>query len=332
MTKTELFNKVSRTFHKAGFQLKKHSPEILVIAGVTGTVVSAVMACKATTKLDAVLKNAKIETEAVNNAKEEGEVGIPNEETGEVELVPYTEEDYKKDIVAVRVRHGLELVKLYAPSVVLGAASITCILAGHKILNKRNVALAAAYATVDNSFKEYRDRVIDRFGEELDRELRYNIKAQEVETVVTNEDGTESIVKETVETVNPGFGSEYAFFFDECSSQWTKDPEYNKMFLVNVEREANRKLQREGQLFLNDLHKMLGVDATKAGQVVGWLYDPENHPEWDNYINLHIFDVTNEQKRMFVNGKERNILIDPNVQGEIWHMMKDRDGLNFRRV
>lgn len=322
MTKAELFNSVSRTFHKVGFQVKKHSPEILVVTGVIGMVSSAVMACKATTKLDAILKNAKTEVDAVNNAKEEGEVGIPNEETGEIELVPYTEEDHKKDLAAVYVRNGLQLVKLYGPSVVLGAASITCILAGHNILNKRNVALAAAYATVDNSFKEYRNRVIDRFGEELDRELRYNVKAQEVETTVQNEDGTEITTKETVNVATVGRGSEYSFFFDECSSQWTKDPEYNKMFLVQVEREANRKLQMNGYFFLNDLHKMLGVDATKAGQIVGWVYDPENNTDGDNYISLRIFDVANEQKRLFVNGKERSILIDPNVQGNIWELMK----------
>lgn len=322
MTKTELFNSVSRTFNKGIFQIKKHSPEILVVSGVVGMVGSAVMACKATTKLDAIIKNAKVELEALNNAKEEGEVGIPNEETGEIELTPYTEEEHKKCVAAVYVKNGLQLAKLYGPSVVLGAASITCILAGHNILNKRNIALAAAYATVDNSFKEYRNRVIDRFGEELDRELRYNVKTQEVETVVTNEDGTETTTKETVQTATTGFGSEYAFFFDEYSSCWTKDPEYNKIFLVGVEREANRKLQQNGYFFLNDLHKMLGVDATKAGQIVGWVYDPENNTEGDNYISLRIFDVANEQKRLFVNGKERSILIDPNVQGNIWELMK----------
>ena len=55
MKKIELLNSVTRSFHKVGFQLKKHSPEILVVAGVIGTVASAVMACKATTKVNAIL-------------------------------------------------------------------------------------------------------------------------------------------------------------------------------------------------------------------------------------------------------------------------------------
>ena len=44
MTKTQIINSVTRGLHKVGFQLKKHSPEILVVAGVVGTVASAVMA------------------------------------------------------------------------------------------------------------------------------------------------------------------------------------------------------------------------------------------------------------------------------------------------
>ncbi len=59
MTLNQLTTTATRVFHKAGLQLKKHSPEILVVTGVVGTVVSAVMACKATTKLHAVLDDTK---------------------------------------------------------------------------------------------------------------------------------------------------------------------------------------------------------------------------------------------------------------------------------
>ena len=54
-----LVENATRTMHKVGFKLKKHSPEILVVTGVIGTVASAVMACKATTKLSEVMDNAK---------------------------------------------------------------------------------------------------------------------------------------------------------------------------------------------------------------------------------------------------------------------------------
>ena len=59
MTKLQIMNSVTRTFHKTSFKLKKHSPEILIVAGIAGTVVSAVLACKATVKATAVLEEAK---------------------------------------------------------------------------------------------------------------------------------------------------------------------------------------------------------------------------------------------------------------------------------
>ena len=59
MNKNEIMNNITRKFHKIGFQFKKHSPEILVIAGVVGGVASAVMACKATTKAGDILDDTK---------------------------------------------------------------------------------------------------------------------------------------------------------------------------------------------------------------------------------------------------------------------------------
>lgn len=82
----------------------------------------------------------------------------------------------------------------------LGGLSITAILTSNNILRKRNIALAAAYTALDKSFKEYRGRVIERFGKELDRELKYNIKAKEVEETVVSEDGSEVVEKENNRT------------------------------------------------------------------------------------------------------------------------------------
>lgn len=306
MAKLEIMNSATRAFHKVGLKFKKHSPEILVGAGIVGVVTSTVMACKATTKLDTILDKAKDDIDKIHEAVEHPEV-LPES---------YTEEDSKKDLAIVYTKTAVDLLKLYAPSIVVGGLSITAILAGHNVLRKRNVALAAAYATVDKGFKEYRGRVIERFGEELDRELKYNIKAKEVEEIVTNDDGSETIVKKTVETADIDLGSEYARFFDETCTGWTKDPEYNLTFLINQQRYANDLLKSKGHLFLNEVYDMLGMARSKAGQVVGWIYDEKN-PIGDNYVDFRIFDVHNDRKRAFVNGYERSILLDFNVDGNI---------------
>lgn len=305
MKKLEIMNKASRAFGRAGLKMKKYSPEILVVTGVVGTVASAVMACKATTKLDTILAESK---ETLNKYEDYVEEHGYSEE--------YTEADYKNDIKIVKVQSAVQVAKLYAPAVGIGVLSITAILAGHNITRKRNVALAAAYTAVDNAFKDYRGRVIERFGKELDRELRYNIKTKEVEEVVKNEDGTETVVKKKVNVVDEEMPSLYARFFDETCKGWTKDHEYNLMALRDVEKWANIKLQRDGYLFLNQVYESLGIPRTKAGQVVGWIYDEKN-PNGDNRVELGIYDIHNADKRQFVNGHEPAILIDPNVDGEI---------------
>lgn len=197
-------------------KLKKHSPEILVVAGVVGTVASAVMACHATTKLDSVLEKSKKDIDAIHKCAE-------NEELAD----EYSKDDAKKDLAIVYVQAGVKVARLYAPSVALGTLSIASIVASHNILKKRNVALAAAYATVDKTFKEYRNRVVERFGAEVDKELRYNIKAKKFEETVTDLDsGKEKKVKSTVDVAAPST-NDYARFFDESCEAYESNMDYN---------------------------------------------------------------------------------------------------------
>ena len=312
MKKAEIMNTLTRKFYRVGFKFKKHSPEILVGAGVVGVVASAVMACKATTKLDDVLAETKDTVDKIHDVTEHPEK-IP-------EGKEYTVEDSKKDLTIVYTQAGVKLVKLYGPAVVLGTVSIAAIIGGHHILRKRNIALAAAYTAVDKGFKEYRGRVRERVGEEVDRELRYNIKAKEIEKTVTDANGKETVVKETVDVADPNLTSDYARFFDDGCTGWTKDPEFNLMFLKDQQRYANDLFKSKGHLFLNEVYDMLGIPRTQAGQVVGWIYDEKN-PIGDNFIDFGIYDIADERKRSFVNGYERTILLDFNVDGNILEMI-----------
>lgn len=307
MKNLDIANKLSRGVYKVGFQLKKHSPEILVAAGVVGGIASAVLACKATLKVHEITDETKETIDMIHAAVEEGH----NEAGSE-----YTVEDSKKDLSIVYVQTGIKLAKLYGPAIVLGTVSTISILAGHNILRQRHAATAAAYAIVDKSFKEYRNRVVDRFGKEIDHELRHGVKAVEVEKTVINEKGKEKTVKETVEVIDPSDISEYARFYDAGCKGWEKDPEWNLRTLVNMQHYANDKLKTKGYLFLNDVYEMLGLPRTKAGQVVGWIYDPEC-PNGDNCVDFGIHNVNRAKNRDFVNGYEPVILLDFNVDGPI---------------
>ena len=309
MNRTELVNKATRVFYRVGFKLRKHSPEILAVGGAVGVVASGVMACRATTKLSEILEEPKQEIEKLK--KYVGEKGYTEK---------YSEEDSKKDLAILYVQSGVKVAKLYAPSVTLGALSLGCMLGSNHILRKRNIGLAAAYATIDKSFKGYRKRVVERFGEELDRELRYNIKAKEIEEIKIDSKGKEKVEKTTVSAVDPTIHSDYARFFDASCTGWEKNAEYNLMFLKQQQNHANDLLKKRGHLFLNEVYDMLGFDRTEAGQYVGWLYD-EKFPNGDNFVDFGIYDMDKERNRAFVNGHEPVILLDFNVDGKISHLL-----------
>ena len=88
------------------------------------------------------------------------------------------------------------------------------------------------------------------------------------------------------------------------------------MYLRHQQNYANELLRSRGYVFLNDVYDMLGIRRTKAGQIVGWVYDEKN-PNIDNYIDFGIYNVHYEGARDFVNGFECSILLDFNVDGPI---------------
>lgn len=321
MNKTDILNSLNRTFGRATLQLKKHSPEILVVAGITTGIGAAVMACKATTKASAIIEESKVMIDKIHETDEKlkaGEVVKYTAEDGTV--AEYKPEDIKQDLTITYTQTGLELIKTYAPAIAMGALSITCILAGHNIMKKRNAGLAAAYVALDTSFKEYRGRVVERFGKELDRELKFNIKAQEVEETVVNEDGSEQVIKKTVNVVDPNQFSEYARIWCEGNIGWDKNPEYNRMFLARQQSYMNDKLRTRGHVFLNEVYDALGFNRTQAGNVVGWIYN-ENDPNGDNFIDFGMFDIHDQSKINFINGDERSIILDFNVDGPILELI-----------
>lgn len=302
--KTEIMKSVNGVASKAVMKLKKHSPEILVVAGIAGTVVSAVLACKATTKVAEILDETKGTLDTIHEGME----------TGAINGQEYTTEDGKKDTVVVYAQTGMKLAKLYAPAIILGTLSITSILASNNILRKRNVALGAAYAVIDKSFKEYRGRVIERFGEQVDTELKYGIKAKKFEEIeVDPETGKEKKVKKTVMVADPNLQSDYAVYFDSKSRNYETNPDYNRMFLKAQQAFANDKLQTRGHLFLNEVLDDLDLPRTPAGQIVGWTKDGP-----DGYVNFRIVEVERETE----DGRhEPALLLDFNVEGNIWEKM-----------
>lgn len=290
-------NLATQRLGRAGVVAQKYSPEILTAVGVVGTVTSAVMASRATLKLEPIIDSTKSGVEDIRSRRNDTD---------------HSESDYAKDLAYIYTINAKDLVKLYGPSITLGIASIGCLVGAQGVLKKRNIALAAAYKTVEHSFSEYRKRVISEFGEEKDREYRVPV----TKTSLTSK---ETGKVKTVEHINPNNISGYARFFDELSQHWTKTPEYNLLFLRCQQNWANDMLQARGHLFLNEVYDALGLPRSKAGSVVGWVLGKNG----DNFVDFGIYDFENEKAREFVNGVERSILLDFNVDGVIYDLIEN---------
>ena len=269
---------------------KKHSPAILTTVGVVGVVTSAVLASKATLRLEETVEDIQEHLE-VARERSDGDT-----------------DKHTKEIAYIYARGTLKITKLYGPSVSLGIASIACLIGAQGIMHKRNVALAAAYKAVEQGFSEYRKRVVEDLGVDKDREYRYGpLVTEDIQDEKTGE-----VV--TIKRFDPNGVSVYAKFFDEYSAQWSKTPEYNLIFVRCQQNYANDLLKARGHLFLNEVYDMLGIERTSAGSVVGWVMSEDG----DNFVDFGIYDFGSEKSREFVNGQERSILLDFNVDGVIY--------------
>jgi hypothetical protein len=296
--KNKITNKVGREILVA----QKHSPAILVGASVVGVAATVILACRATLKLEEVLKEAEDKDAQIEGAK-----ALDSDE--------YTTEDAKKDGLTVRVQTAVKIAKLYAPAAVVGILTVGAMTGSHIIMNRRNLGLTAAYAALDKGFKDYRARVVEELGEDKDREFRVGVVERQM--AVETDSGTD--VK-TVKVADPKTfehgHSIYAKIFDESNRNWQRQYSYNAMFLRSQQNYANDILKSRGHLFLNEVYAMLGLDHTRAGAVVGWVKG-----NGDSYVDFGITDTYDGMR--FVNGDERSVWLDFNVDGVVYDLLKD---------
>lgn len=290
---------------RAGLKIQKYSPEILLGVGIISFAGTVVMACRATLKAQEVLEE---HSNAMDMIEEAIEVAADPEE--------YSEEDAKKDKMTTYCKTAVKLAKLYAPAVALGALSLTSILVSRNILNKRYLAVTAAYNGLSEVFNTYRNRVRDELGDQMDRHFRYGSEIQKVDTEYTDENGKTKKKKEEVENIDPEkrCPDDTSVFFDESNPNWDRNPEFCRAFLNAQCAMANNILQARGHIFLNEVYDMLGFPHTQVGSVIGWVKGLG-----DDYIDFGLYNPENEEARRFVNGKSNAILLQFNHDGVIWN-------------
>lgn len=272
-----------------------NAPKLLFGAGVAGSVLSTVLACRATLRLDALLKETREDLYVARS--------IENEQ--------YSEGDRRHDTAIIYARSVTKVARLYGPSVLVSAASLAALTKSHNLLQDRNLALTAAYAAIDRAYSGYRDQVIAKYGEDEDRDLRDRAALAELAGF---DDSGQAVPRQ----LEPYEHSIYARFFDEYSPSWSKEPEYNLIFLKCQQNWANDLLKARGHIFLNEVYDSLGLQRSRAGAVVGWILDDDS----DNYVDFGLFDSKGEA-RDFVNGREGSILLDFNVDGVIFDKIRE---------
>lgn len=298
-----MLNVVKSVAVKVGMKVGKHSPEILLGFGVVGVIAGTVMACKATLKAEEILEQHNKDLAAIKKAQE----------VAEQNGCEFKPEEIKRDRRVVYFRTIGNMAKVYAPAVTVEAIALAAIGCSYGIMRKRNLGLIAAYKGLQEAFKNYRGRVKDRYGDEIDKELRHGITTGKI--TQTDEEGKETT--EIVEGVVDEHGySQYSRYFDSSSPNWVKDPSLNLTFLKTQENYMNDRLQIIGHVFLNEVYDALGLPRSKAGAVVGWVKG-----KGDNYIDFGIFNAKREKNRDFVNGYENVIILDFNVDGVIWDLI-----------
>lgn len=278
--------------------VKKNSPTILFGLGVAGSVTGTVLACKATLKLPDKLDEIKKDVEELKDLKRDLDNGT---------TVTYTDEKYNKDMLFVYTKSIWSIAQLYGPAVIVSASSIALLTKSHNIQKNRNNVLMASYATLQEAYNQYRERVRDELGEERELDFFHGAKTE----VVKNELNEKVEVKVFDPTKLPPF----SVIFDDYSPYWEKDAEYNRMFLEGRRAHLNNVLKSRGHVFLNDVYDELGLMRTKEGAIMGWLKDGGPDEEGAGYIDFGVFAAYNAK---FIKGHERSVLLTFNPDGVIF--------------
>ena len=251
---------VTRLAGRAGLVLSKHAPTILTAAGTAGFIGTTILASKATLNVEETVAEETALLVKVHEAHEAGKL---------------EDKDALHDKVILYTRMTTKLAKLYAPALILGAASIVSLATGHGIMLKRNASLAAAYAAVDQAFKTYKKKIESKFGKEAVLDALVSTPQEDL----TKDEMTLEAVT-AVDGVSP-----YGVIFDEDNVNWSADEDLAKLHLDCQQQYANDILQTRGHIFLNEVYKMLGFPHTPAGAVTGWIKG-----QGDDFVDFNIFD------------------------------------------
>lgn len=213
--------------------VKRNAPTILTCMGGVGVVATAVSAAKVAPKVSELLEEAK-------------------EEKGE-ELTKF-----EKVCVAT---------PSYVPTILLGASTIACIVGANMLNQRKQAALMSAYALLDSSYKEYKAKVGELYGEGVDKDVRRELAKDHYD-----EDEFEHDIDDGKQ-----------LFYDEYSKRYFRATNET---VLRAEYEVNRMLEEDCYVSLNDYYDLVGLDREDYGDYVGWGSAQMFETWWAAWINF----------------------------------------------
>ena len=293
---------ITTAFYTGVARISKHAPTILSITASAGVIATGYLAWKAGTRFE------DVEGRDWDRRKE----CLRNADTILDEDVPKIE---RKN----RILFILDTVRTVAPAAIVGAATITMIYFSNSISKKRLAAMGAAYATLQTAFDGYKRTMVEALGKEsVDKILKPKLPnvGKSAEEILSSDNKSDAAnvsdaVVNSLKVLSP-----YArIIAEESSTCWDPNEDYTSQNLAAVQLWANRRLERKGHLFLNEVFDQLGLSRTREGAVVGWLKNGEG----DNYVSFGDFDASiyrvpsDDYTRV-----DSNFIVDFNVDGVIW--------------
>lgn len=297
---------ITRAAGKVGLVLSKHSPAMLSVIGGVGVVATAVLASQETLRVKEVIEPHVENLELISATLED-------------ESKQYSDQDALHDRTVIYTRLGRDLLKLYAPALVVGVLTIASIAASHRISAKRIAGLTAAYGALDQSYRRYRGRVEQALGEEGMKELDTKIREQAKKDIAERRKPDADISEIGDSVFDLAGASQYAVLYDENAATWNKNRNLSTSILRAQENYANDLLNCRGYVMLNEVYAGLGLPHTSAGAVVGWIRKDDGGA--DGYITFGDWDANYfDDIYKDVDGvcEARRWILDFNVDGVIW--------------
>lgn len=252
---------ITRLAGNLGLKLKQHAPTILFVTGIGTGIAATVQACKETSAAEKVLDEHNDRLDKIHYV---------NENCDEMEL-PYTDEDYRRDIFGEYVKTGAGLAKAYGPALAFGTISIVSLISSHAILLRREAQITSAYSALLAAFEAYRAKVKEMVGDENEKQI-----ASETKKALTNGDpvNTLDIPDDSIR------GRFYygPYFYDADGNKvpnknWDSiDNDRNILFLTTMERYIYEQNETYGHVFLSKaLNDALNFpDIYPFSHVYGW--------------------------------------------------------------